>query len=87
MRFAEELARLSERCGLEPRLRDVGIPADAIERLASDAMNQTRLLVNNPRPLNENDARSIYQAPGKQDYFKLTKLGIATSQNQDPAET
>jgi alcohol dehydrogenase class IV len=60
--FAEELARLSERCGLEPRLRDVGIPADAIERLASDAMNQTRLLVNNPRPLNENDARSIYQA-------------------------
>ena len=60
--FAEELARLSERCGLEPRLRDVGIPADAIDRLASDAMNQTRLLVNNPRPLNENDARSIYQA-------------------------
>ena len=60
--FAEELAKLSERRGLQPRLRDVGIPADAIDRLASDAMNQTRLLTNNPRPLNESDARSIYQA-------------------------
>ena len=60
--FAEELAKLSERCGLQTRLRDVGIPADAIDRLASDAMNQTRLLTNNPRPLNESDARSIYQA-------------------------
>ena len=60
--FAEELAELGERCGLETRLRDVGIPAEAIDRLASDAMNQTRLLTNNPRPLNESDARSIYQA-------------------------
>ena len=60
--FAEELAKLSERCGLQTRLRDVGIPTDAIDRLASDAMNQTRLLTNNPRPLNESDARSIYQA-------------------------
>ena len=60
--FAEEMAALSARCGLETRLRDVGIPADALHLLASDAMNQTRLLVNNPRPVEEADARSIYQA-------------------------
>ena len=60
--FAEEMAGLSARCGLETRLRDVGIPADALDLLARDAMNQTRLLVNNPRPVEENDARAIYQA-------------------------
>ena len=60
--FAEEMAALSARCGLETRLRDVGIPADALHLLASDAMNQTRLLVNNPRPVEEADARAIYQA-------------------------
>jgi alcohol dehydrogenase class IV len=60
--FAEEMAALSSRCGLEARLRDVGIPADALDLLARDAMNQTRLLVNNPRPVEQNDARAIYQA-------------------------
>lgn len=30
--------------------------------LAKDAMDQTRLLVNNPRPVTEDDARAIYQA-------------------------
>jgi alcohol dehydrogenase class IV len=43
-------------------LRDVGIPEDAIELLATDAMKQTRLLVNNPRPLTIEDARAIYRA-------------------------
>ena len=60
--FAEEMANLSARCGLETRLRDVGIPQDALHLLARDAMNQTRLLVNNPRPLEETDVRAIYQA-------------------------
>jgi len=44
------------------RLRDVGIPEDALGMLASEAMKQTRLLVNNPRPLSEGDAYAIYQA-------------------------
>ena len=48
--------------GLEQSLRDVGIPQDAVDLLAKDAMNQTRLLVNNPRPVTEDDARAIYQA-------------------------
>ena len=60
--FAEEMAGLAARCGLEARLRDVGIPADALDLLARDAMNQTRLLVNNPRAVDEQDARAIYQA-------------------------
>ena len=29
--------------------------------LARDAMNQTRLLVNNPRPVSEADALAIYE--------------------------
>ncbi|MEQ1951487.1 iron-containing alcohol dehydrogenase [Mesorhizobium sp. CN2-181] len=60
--FAEKLADLSRRCGLQARLRDVGIPQDAIDLLATDAMKQTRLLVNNPRPLALEDARAIYRA-------------------------
>lgn len=44
------------------RLRDVGIARDGLERMASDAMLQTRLLVNNPRPVTEADALGIYIA-------------------------
>jgi alcohol dehydrogenase class IV len=58
--FADKLADLSVRCGLQQRLRDVGVPADAVPLLARDAMKQTRLLVNNPRPLTEADAVAIY---------------------------
>ncbi|MGA2041884.1 MAG: iron-containing alcohol dehydrogenase [Roseiarcus sp.] len=60
--FAQSLADLSHRCGLPQRLRDVGIPEDALPRLAADAMNQTRLLVNNPRALTPADALAIYRA-------------------------
>jgi alcohol dehydrogenase class IV len=60
--FAEKLADLSARCGLPQRLRDVGIPEDALDRLADDSMNQTRLLVNNPRKLGRADAYAIYRA-------------------------
>jgi alcohol dehydrogenase len=44
------------------RLRDVGIERSGLERMASDAMLQTRLLVNNPRPVTEADALAIYTA-------------------------
>ncbi len=60
--FADELAALSARCSLPARLRDVGIPRDALDLLANDAMKQTRLLVNNPRPVTRADAFSIYEA-------------------------
>ncbi|WP_134500107.1 iron-containing alcohol dehydrogenase [Microvirga pakistanensis] len=60
--FVEALAALCMRVGLQPRLRDVGIPQDALPLLAEDAMKQTRLLVNNPRPVSLDDARAIYEA-------------------------
>ena len=59
--FADKLAGLSRRCGLQQRLRDVGIPDGDLPMLAQDAMKQTRLLVNNPRPLTERDALAIYR--------------------------
>lgn len=60
--FIEALSGLSARLGLPPRLRDVGIPEDALPRMAADAMKQQRLLINNPRPVSEADALAIYRA-------------------------
>lgn len=60
--FIERLSDLSVRVGLPPRLRDVGIPESACERMAKDAMVQSRLLVNNPREVRETDALNIYRA-------------------------
>ena len=60
--FCQRLADLSKACGLQQTLREMDIPEGILPRLASDAMNQTRLLVNNPRPLNEADALAIYKA-------------------------
>ena len=60
--FIDELGALSRRVGLPPRLRDVGIGEDALAGMASDAMKQQRLLVNNPRQVSEADALAIYRA-------------------------
>lgn len=60
--FCDALADLSRRCGLQQRLREMDIPQDILPRLASDAMNQARLLVNNPREVTEADALAIYRA-------------------------
>lgn len=60
--FAEALADLSKKTGLQQGLNEVGIPRDALPMLARDAMNQTRLLVNNPRDVTEADALAIYEA-------------------------
>lgn len=60
--FCSALADLSRACGLPQTLRDMNIPQDWLPRLAKDAMNQTRLLGNNPRPVTEQDALAIYQA-------------------------
>ncbi len=56
------LEDMAQRVGIETRLRDLGIGADAIDRLADDAMLQTRLLTNNPRELARADAHAIYTA-------------------------
>ena len=60
--FIERLASLSADLGLETRLREVGVAQTDLPRMARDAMRQTRLLVNNPRALDEADALAIYEA-------------------------
>lgn len=59
--FIERLRQLSQDCGLPQTLRAMNIDADALPMLARDAMNQTRLLVNNPRPMTESDALAVYR--------------------------
>ncbi len=53
---------MAERVGIETRLRQVGIAESDLDRLADDAMLQTRLLTNNPREVSRADARAIYGA-------------------------
>ncbi|WP_416385319.1 iron-containing alcohol dehydrogenase [Sinorhizobium meliloti] len=60
--FIERLSALNSELGLEAGLRHVGITQADIPRLASDAMNQTRLLVNNPKEVRMEDAARIYLA-------------------------
>ncbi|MDB4157714.1 iron-containing alcohol dehydrogenase [Candidatus Pelagibacter sp.] len=60
--FIDKLEILSKKIGLPQKLREVNIPKDACKKMASDAMKQTRLLVNNPREVTENDALNIYEA-------------------------
>jgi len=55
-------AALSTDTGIESRLREVGIAAKDLPTLATEAMLQTRLLGNNPRPVQLEDAMRIYQA-------------------------
>jgi alcohol dehydrogenase class IV len=40
----------------------VKIGEEHLPKMAADAMKQTRLLVNNPRPVAEADALAIYRA-------------------------
>ena len=58
--LAEYLARLTAELRLETRLSQVGIAASDLENLATDAMKQTRLLVNNPREMTYEHALAIY---------------------------
>lgn len=59
--FAERLHQMALECGLAMRLRDHGVTRERLPMLAEDAMKQTRLLVNNPRPLTYDDALMIYE--------------------------
>ncbi len=53
---------LAKRLDIETSLREVGIAESDLDRLADDAMLQTRLLTNNPRTVTRDDARAIYAA-------------------------
>jgi len=58
----EYLAAMIADLGLPTRLRDVDIPEAALSGLAEDAMGQQRLLINNPRDVEFEDALTIYKA-------------------------
>ncbi|MDP9974876.1 alcohol dehydrogenase class IV [Variovorax paradoxus] len=58
--FVDYVGGLAPSVGLPVTLREVGIKSEHIGALASDAMKQTRLLVNNPRELTESDAAALY---------------------------
>ncbi|MFU8863051.1 MAG: iron-containing alcohol dehydrogenase [Rhodobacterales bacterium] len=60
--FIAEIDALIAKVRIPARLRDVDIPQSAIDKMAADAMLQTRLLVNNPREVTQEDARIIYHA-------------------------
>jgi alcohol dehydrogenase len=55
----QQIAKIT---GVETTLQQVGITEHDLDRLADDAMLQTRLLGNNPRELTREDARAIYAA-------------------------
>jgi len=60
--FIDEMISIGRDCAVPPSLSAVGIRRDDLKRLSEDAMKQTRLLVNNPRPLTLDDAYAIYSA-------------------------
>ena len=59
--FVAAMDRLMNASGAPRRLRDVGVTQDKLALLASDAMKQTRLLVNNPVEVTEADALALYR--------------------------
>lgn len=58
----EKVQQLIQECGIPARLRDVGIPKEALPQMAADAMKITRLLINNPREVTLQDAITLFNA-------------------------
>lgn len=61
MDFISLIQQLMNDIGLQTRLREIGIPQEACPMLASEAMKQTRLLINNPRTVTIEDAQRMYE--------------------------
>lgn len=58
---AEKAKALSKACGIPAKMRELGIPETAIPGMAEGALQVTRLLKNNPRPVTLEDAQTIYE--------------------------
>jgi alcohol dehydrogenase class IV len=59
--FIDAMAALVAAMPYEQRLREVGVQEADLPRLADDAMNVQRLLVNNPREVSREDALALYR--------------------------
>ncbi len=60
--FILHIQHICQSSGLELKLSELNVPVELLETLASDAMLQTRLLMNNPKEINQQDALTIYKA-------------------------
>jgi alcohol dehydrogenase len=60
--FVQYLEYLISDLGLPNKLASVDIKENGLVALAKDALKQERLLINNPKPMNEADILAIYQA-------------------------
>ncbi|WP_104471076.1 iron-containing alcohol dehydrogenase [Acinetobacter indicus] len=60
--FIDHMQNYLDRSGLTLKLNALNVPDNMLEKLAEDAMLQTRLLQNNPRDMEKQDALAIYQA-------------------------
>ncbi|MDC0216686.1 iron-containing alcohol dehydrogenase [Pelagibacteraceae bacterium] len=60
--FIDRLENLSSLLNIPSKLRELDIPKEACVKMAKESMKQTRLLVNNPREVTEEDAFNIYNA-------------------------
>jgi alcohol dehydrogenase class IV len=59
-RSVQAVVKLSADIRLVSRMRDLDVPADAIDDMAAAALKVTRLLSNNPRTITLEDAKRIY---------------------------
>lgn len=62
LRGVDFITGLSVECEIPATLSEIGIPKEAVGRMAKAAMNVQRLLKNNPREVTEADARNIYNS-------------------------
>lgn len=60
----DAIATISQDIELPQTLREVGVSPTDVDRMAADAMLQTRLLVNNPVDVTEQDAAKLYASIG-----------------------
>ena len=60
--FVEGMGDICRRTGVPLRLSEVGVGREHLDLLAAEAVKQERLLVNNPCPISEADARRLYGA-------------------------
>ncbi|OWJ74523.1 iron-containing alcohol dehydrogenase, partial [Haematobacter missouriensis] len=59
--FVDHMLTLMDRSGAPRQLRAVKVTEESLPMLASDAMLQQRLLINNPVEVTEADALRLYQ--------------------------
>jgi len=57
----EAAKALAADVGIPTNLRELGVPKEALEGLATTTMNVTRLLANNPKELTQDDVRGIWE--------------------------